>query len=589
MRKTLLAFLFITLLILSSIPALALPPDDLNTLGSYLPADTPLLISFRTDDAFIETLDGLIERLNAVTPADEEKIPTLSKMLNSALRDMDADFTFDETVRSWLGDTGAFAMLSFDMLVDDSSSNDDEAPMVFAAQITDREAAVAFFEDLLESGGDEYVRVDEDSYTILRQPDDAMGSTPTGLVVTEDAILLSNQLDAILVGDADEQSLADNSLFTDALDRLPADDYNMTIYYDTPALFEAMISSDPEVAQAMEAYGALLNSLEGTATGLTIFDNTALVIDVAQQAGDMPGMSLAITAPVDLSFGRYIIGDTPFYVQGTDLNASVTMGLDSLDVALQAQAEMMAEAGVTPDEVTEGLAQVEEGFTALTGLDLYDDVLSWMTGNYALSLGFGDELMNALSGMSDGMPVHLAFLVEVTDAEAAQNTVTGLSRALNQLAALIEMSSQNSASTAASSPTAEISEEEIGGTTVTVLTITTPDMPFPVEILLGANESVFALGTRDAVTTALTGDGGLSANARYTNAQSYLLPDASSIGWFNPEGLTSVMDLMSAFASETETADAQAILGAVESATVSSSLSEDGVSIARMVLTLTEE
>lgn len=615
-RNRLLAFLVISLLILSSLPALALPVDDLNTLAHYLPADTPVFISIRADDDFIQTADGLIERLNALMPPNSDPTPTISKLLNSGLRDLDANLTFNNAVRPWLGETAAVAVLSFDLLMDDTSSNDDEAPMVLAAQITDREAVLDFFMARLEHSNEDFIRTDEDTYTLLgpsRQTDNMV----VGLLVTDDAIFLSNQIDAILVEGTDAARLSNNSAFTAALNRLPADDYNVTLYYDTSAVFTALAASDPDATEYMAAFGSLFSSIEPSAVGFTILDETALVFDIAQSISDPAaladaglsmtatplrqnfnllllavsladgGLSMTATAPVDLSFGRYILGDVPFYMQATDLNATVTQGLQNLDVSLQAQAEMMEEAGATPDQVAQIVAQIEQGFTAITGLDLYDDVLNWMTGNYALLLGVDDGLMNVVSGTADEMPLHFAFLVEITDVEAAQSTVTGLTRAFNQAAALITLSASSS-STSTNNPTAELSEAQIGGTTVSVLTITLPDVPFPIEILLGANDSVFALGTREAVTTALTGDGGLNANARYTSAQAYLLSDASSIGWFNPEGLTPLLELAGMFTSPDEVAPAEAILDAIHSVTTSTSLSEGGISLSRTVLTLSE-
>ena len=82
-----------------------------------------------------------------------------------------------------------------------------------------------------------------------------------------------------------------------------------------------------------------------------------------------------------------------------------------------------------------------------------------------------------------------------------------------------------------------VSSETMVGTDVTVLTIKDSQLPWPVELLLAANDDVFAFGTRSAVQTILSRDGGLSSNPAYVRAQDFVLKDNVSLVYLGTDGL----------------------------------------------------
>ncbi len=580
MKRTLLVLVMALSLLLGIIPALAVPPADLNALGRYFPADTPIFVSMRIDDDFIETLDGLLDRLRTAFPDD---IPptSLREMLDEGIRETNPEGTFQSEVRSWLGDTASFGLTSFELLADDDSSNDDEAPFYFAISITDRAAAVEFFEGIIPE--DNVARTDEADYTLLV---DTQADSEAGIYINDEVLLFTNTRDMLPHRAPLTTSLRDNSAFNDALALLPETDYNATLYLDLAALLQAAAANDPEAAEAMDMFGPLLGGLGPQVMGFTILNDTSLTIDMAQSVGDLSalmgqGFSMPALSPISPDFARRVPANAPLMIQGTDLNAYFNANLNNTLAALRQQAETTGEMSV--EEVEENIAEMEQAFTAFTGLDLRDDLLAWMTGDYALFLTLNPNLAQFVS-MPTEMPVEVGFAVAVTDPDAAQNTVTGLTRTLNQLSALISAGGQDNPN----APTSGVTSERIGGAAVSVLTIKTPEVRFPVELLLGANDEVFALGTRSAVTAILTGDGGLAANPAYRAAQALVVPDAINLAWLNMDGLTPILDIVTMFARPDESAQVRALFNLIDSGIITSAIDENGQNRVRLVLILSE-
>jgi hypothetical protein len=139
----------------------------------------------------------------------------------------------------------------------------------------------------------------------------------------------------------------------------------------------------------------------------------------------------------------------------------------------------------------------------------------------------------------------------------------------------------------------EITTETIVGTEVSVFTLQSAEMPWPVELLIGANGEVFALGTRNAVQSILARDGGLPSNAVYASAQSLLLDNTYSQFYLGLEGLLPLADLAESMARNNDDAEANAeairnLIGLIRGGLVSQSIDADGNAVTRLVLTLSE-
>ena len=88
-------------------------PQDLTTLAGYLPADAPVYIGFRTDDAFLSTLDSLASKLDAVVPGGMMS-GSVQEALDDLAKSIEPGGTFATTMRPWLGDTAAFGIYTLD-------------------------------------------------------------------------------------------------------------------------------------------------------------------------------------------------------------------------------------------------------------------------------------------------------------------------------------------------------------------------------------------------------------------------------------------------------------------------------------------
>jgi hypothetical protein len=577
--------LIAVLAVMSIVPAAAQSPADLNALARYFPADTPVFISVRTDDDFINTLDSVIARVQAAFP-DMESEETLSSALDEMAGTLFPGGSFNEDLRPLLGDTASIGITSAENMVDDNRSNDDDTPAIVALSIQDSQAVIDLIGERSEM---QTQQTTGDGYTLFTADNSSGGDVDDAIIVRDDVLLFYTTDTTMPEGGLPDGDLAASTDFTDALGILPEPAYNMTVYLDLATFFEVAAQNDPEAAQAMSSMGPMFNAIGNQVWGFTILGGDTLTMDVASQIGDVSaledlGLSMGSMTPVDTAFAARVPANVPLAIFGTDIQTSLTSAAASLQFAAQ-QSATMDNGDFDVEEFEQGIAQVNAAFTQMTGLDFEKDVLNWMTGDYALFLGLNPQFdTTSQFGIFQTFPVNFGFAVEATDASQAQATVAGLTQAIET--GVAQMGSSESETEVA------ITSEDIGGANVTVVTITAEDAPWPVELLMGANDEVFALGTRDAVRAILAPDGGLPSNAEFTRTSGYILPNAISVGWLNTEGLLPLADLASTF-SQSETAEEEAeqartAIGLFSSGTVSSAYDEAGNSLARLTLTFSE-
>lgn len=577
------------LLALVVLPAAAQSPTDLNVLAQYFPADTPIFISVRTDDAFIETLDALVERVRAALPEAAGSGETLADALDNLADEIFPGGTFEEDLRPLLGDTASIGLTSAARLADDDRSNDENPPAIIALSIKDRTAVI----DLIANANMRAEQTTEKGYTLFTPDASVTGERADDAVIVRDDVLLYYTVnESIPVGGVPDGSLNTNEGFTSTLALLPEPSYNMTLFLNTRQFIEAAGETDPDAAEALEAFGPMFNAVGSQVWGFTILGGDSLTIDIAQQMGDMSaitdlGFQLGSMTPIDPAFAAHIPADVPLAILGTDIKTALSSAANNFQ--LMAQTAAMQDGDFDPEELAEGVEQFNQAFTQMTGLNFEQDVLSWMTGDYALFLSLNPDLnLRSQFGIFQAFPVDFGFAIEATDAAAAQKTVDGLTQAIQAAAVQVRAQSEN----AEVETEIEVTDEEIGDADVTVVTITASNAPWPVEILMGANDDVFALGTRSAVRAILAPDGGLPSNAEFQRASAYILPKSVSLGWLNTEGLLPLADLAAAFDrsndAEANAGQARRALGLFSSGTMSSAYNEDGSALIRMVLTFAE-
>lgn len=574
--------LIAVLVVLSVIPVSAQSPTDLNALARYFPADTPIFVSLRTDDDFIETLDSVAARIRAVVPDAEGG--TLAEALDELTGELFPGGTFEEDLRPLLGDTASVGIISTETLINDDRSDDDDTPSIVALSINNSQAVI----DLL---GRSEMRVEQttgDGYTLFTPAEVEGGGNDDAIIVRDDVLLFYTTDTVMPEGGLPDGDLSGSADFTEGLAMLPEPTYNMTVYLDLKTFIDAAVQNDPEAAEAMETFGSVFNAVGSQVWGFTILGGDSPAIDIASQIGDISaleelGLSMGSMTPVDLAFAAHIPGNVPLALMGTDIKTSLSSAASSMMLAMPRSAE----SDFDPEEVEKSIEQLNQAFTQYTGLDFEQDVLSWMTGDYALFLSLNPAFdPTSQFGIFQAVPIDFGLVIEAADAAKAQATVAGLTQAIQT--GVEQMSAANTEV----ETEATVTNETIGSADVTVVTITAENTPWPIEFLMGANDEVFALGTRAAVRAIFAPDGSLPANAEFMRTSPYILPNAISVGWLNTAGLLPLADLISTFGNddeaEEEAEQARTAIGLFSSGTISSAYDEDGNSLARLVLTFSE-
>jgi hypothetical protein len=330
------------------------------------------------------------------------------------------------------------------------------------------------------------------------------------------------------------------------------------------------------------------NNLGSMGVGFTIVDGRSLTIDIvstanpeamAEALGFDPD-AMVTAQPIDPAFARFIPAGTPIVTHVTNLSGAY----DALLTGLRSGVSL---SGADAEDVEEALAEIESGIAGvefairgLTGLDLEDDILSWMTGDLALWVGLSPAAARATSlfgALAGGLPVDFGILIDATaDPDGAAALVEGLKSALTFAAR----------QTPANSGTRiTVTDETIGGNAAVSVSIVDRSLPFPIELVVGASADVFAMGTRAAVEAALNPGVGLDSDPAFQEALRYALPDTVQLQYLAGAPLAPLFRLLP---MEGSADDAQALVdfvSLISSSSISSSTA-NGLSYARLVLTL---
>ena len=597
MRRVLLVGLSLALVLGAVVaPAAAVPAADLTTLADYFPADTAVYFSIRTDEGFIDELDTLVDTVRDSLPRGIVPPFTLRDALDEVMAEaFGEDATFDNTIRTWLGDTVAVGVLNLDEAM--MGGMRDEPPMLIALDVTDRDAAEAFILQSYAANDVEVASEDKGDYTVLipESPSNAF------FALGDDVLLLTPERD-LLPTNSDFLSLADNTEFTDSVAALPASDYNAILALDLQDMvsqsYDMMMSQSEMMGPSAEMLAALQPLYEDyprQTLGLTILNDRSLTIDFSQSALDYAALSdtflgnitpLLDAPPVDVAFAAHVPADAPFAIQGAGFGDSVAYFIDVFSAAMELgmqQSLMMNQTDGGVDNVPAMVqdmdandirAFIDLSFSGMTGLDLEEDVLPYLNGN---AVAFG----RALPSEATNMTVDGAMVFEVTDAEAMQGIMDQLVEALDRY---------------------EADYTNEGGVLVLpgVIRGFFPerfqedlDAEPTFDFLIGLNDDVFVLGSREAVEFVLSGEGdSLADDPAYIEAQATFLEGSQQVGYvgFGPIRtlLEQVVAALDNGSRDQGVGAALMVLDAVSSASYSAHINPDGSSIGRMVLTLSE-
>lgn len=576
-------------------PAAAVPVTDLTALADYYPSSTAVFFSMRTDDAFIDELDALVGTVRDALPQGMVPPFSLRDSLDEGMATLGEDATFENTIRTWLGDSMAFGVLT---LEGQMMGMRGDPPMLVALQITDRDAAEQFLLSSYASNDVEVEVGEAGGYTLLtpEQPSNAF------FALGDDVLLLATDAD-LLPLNSDFRSLADDSEFTGTVALLPASDYNAVVTLNLRDMMRQMYSMMMAQSEMMgpsgemfAALGPLYENYPRQTLGLTQLDAQSLAIDFVQAPVDydmlagtfMGNIGALLNAPaVDFDFAAHIPADAPFAVQSTGFGNSLTYGID----VFAAMMEMGVRQGMFNDrrygnqddvpamieemDANDVRAFVDMAFSGMTGLNLEEDVLPYLNGNAAM---FG----RALPSEATNFTFDAAMVFEVTDAEALQGIMDQLIVALDRYEA--DYSYEDGVLVLPGVIRGffpERFQEDL-------------DAEATFDFLIGLNDDVFAIGSREAVEYALNGDGdSLADDPAFASARAHFLEGSQQVGFIGFGPIRTLVEQVVTVMAEDGGSDPAlgatlAVLDALSSASYSAYVTEDASGVARMVLTLAD-
>lgn len=591
--KKLLFLMTVLLLALGSIFPVAAQSDDVSSMAQYFPADTLVYGVTRSDDAFVEKLDGLFQHVLTYMPDEPQGFSLKDALYNSPLGMSSLELTFGEDIRPWLGDYMAFGLIGpLDQW------NNGQRPIVGAIAITDRAAVESFISKLVDSTGDSasmFTQSTVGDFTVWEMPYTAIAIGDSVMYMADKVDVMPLEMDGTLAG-------VDS--FQNTVAKMPLSGYDMFAYADVPVLGAQIMqnveeSNQPEIKPMMDFFQTVMDATGPAAVGISTLDDLTWTMDFVQLKGDTSKLEdLGITMdrptkPVNLDFAANIPADAALVMLTDNVGPQTTAAFANM----RALGDYLQKNHVFPQmdgrggrfggmgmnmmgnvNIGDAITFMEFGFAGLTGLNLQNDVLSWMDGG---SAGY----VRALPSDVLPMAVDVVALAETSDADATQNVLDHLATAFDQY-------------------DVTYSHEGTGPRSVLALTdladkIFPPNVPFDVanadelDVLIGTNGSVFVMGTRPGATYSLNPDGAdLASDATFTQASAYFLPHSSAVMYINLQPLFPVFQefaqKMNASEREMSQIDqAVGVLSVVKSISLSES-NDDSSRSGRLVISLAE-
>jgi|GEM_PF-4654215 len=549
---------------------ISMPRD--YALTEYFPEDTTVFAVMRTDDAQIETLDNLILHIQSfirsplTTPFLGEEPVSLTDSLDQ-MTTLLFQGDFNDVMRSWLGDWVAMGVFNL-TLGDDQYPSGANIGTLIVIEIKDKEKTIAFMEQLIAFDSNQtFTRTETNGYTIFNADD----WQDNNILINDEVMMIVSDYALTVVPDGFTSSIANSPAFIETMGLLPEDNYSSTLYVDMEPIFRSIFdvtqslqmqlvegfANNPDSdmpVPVMPTYEDMLpdgmtmddvmGSLGHLAAGFTIVDDYTVMVDGVQNPGNMEvlqalSMMPVLTGTIDPTFLRHIPENAGFVQHGTDLNLQIErvleaeqMQLDILgrNVDLFAQLQTMG-FSTLQDEIGRINAIIEPE----TGLTVMDDIISSMTGDYAMFSTYDPRNKSMLFSyyfpdqeLQQNLEAGMVF--EITDRDHVQNLIESLGSAIPLILEDVEL---------------VVTYETIGGNSAVVVTIPKRDLlTTAVDIVIGVNEDVLVIATRDTATQILEGQGGFDVSSGYASIQPRLLNNNNSMYYISNDGINLIADAM---------------------------------------------
>ena len=519
MKKAVLAVVLVLMMGVLAPFARAIEADSgPASMARYYSDDFELFFAMRVDEGYVETLNALANRVLGNVPSDANLPVPPSLDFNALLQGAfaSAPFTYDD-VRSFLGDYVSVGVQNYAGMMQNDMEN---AGLLIAIDLKDTNGFTDFLNANVPGGLPEPVAAG--NFEVYEVSPDVF------LAIAPDVAMITNNIDtlpAVFTG------LEAAEGYVNTLAALPADDYNLIAYLDYAALFEALPQmSDmytPEMMAMFPNYFVM---------GATILDGSVLTIDAAT---DMPDGTMAdmYTTPLNPDFAAFIPNDTDLLVHGRDLSGIYDYAITTLSTSMG----MMG--GMGDMDVEAQIEQALTQFKQFTNIDLREDVLAWMTTDYAIFTSVGlDETLNLVEAsmqnndraFSDNptLPVEFGFVIGTSDAEKTAETVTKVATLLKAAVA----------SQAEFVTITDYSEDGANGIEIKITAPVGQNGGTGITLLLASNRDIFYFGTKGAADQISAGDTLLN-DPVYAKALTYAVPNQAQFLYTDDEGLTEFFGL----------------------------------------------
>lgn len=460
-----------------------------TALAESVPADSVIYMDLDLDQSSDQWTQvyALLERSGLSDLAEEE-----ANTSPEELGDMAETFEFTGSAALVFTSADALAATGVDEVTDqamgaavDPAEMTEDIPegMVVLFQPNDPDALYANFQQMVadeaESNGAVAESVDYNGTTIDFWTSDDPAVAPTATALVGDTVVLSvrpSDIEPVVdTVNGDLDSLATNEDFQMVAGAFQADSLSFA-YFDAAALGEAALMSDPSLAEMAAGY----DPGNAGSVGWNLYvDESGFRMDTVTitQDGSVPSV-------LDPTMAERMPANSLLFVNGTDIAGS---GLSEL-LGYVLQMALAETDGSTPEatiaSATPTTDEVYAQLESMLGFNVKTDLIDQMDGEWAIA-GNVDQIF------SEAPDVDVVFVSEVADEAAVEN-------ATSQISFLVGASVDGE--------TADISEREVEGGTVTVVTV--EDMISPgtdgvIEWAVINGELLF--GVNDGIDTYLDG------------------------------------------------------------------------------------
>jgi len=428
-----------------------------NQTAEMVSADTPILLSFSPDPRqaihfrSAESAASALEVFGAV--------PGL-RNLGEAFSDeflQGLDVSFQEDILPWIGPEAGLAIMDMD------AGSGDVAPIILTAATRNQDKSDAFLAKIRKGLEEEGATFAEETYNgvqIVYQVPDYEGELAPAFATVKGLVMIGSNLEAVhqaiaTAGTKSTAKLVDEETYHRVMQRLPGNRLGY-LYLSS----ESMLRDLEDVEASLGVGGVQAAGVSfGLASGGVRFDYAVSIDPKSLTTAQLKASEVAANRRQTADL---LPNDTILYLSGQDLSGT-------WDTTFAASAQM------------QGIQETLDAIRSETGVDLADDVLARMTGEYALAL------LPDSSGLfgDDGMPFGLILIAQVVQPAELKTSLDTLAGSL------------------AEGGEVALNQEEIGGTTFTLLQEPSGDM---LALGYGVKDNLLIIGTsRKMLEAALKG------------------------------------------------------------------------------------